>query len=119
MEASSHISPEKAFILPSYAERHARIVDSSRRLLRWESKGKRTKRGPNGKFSSSRFVDDLAGVSKYLDLSVESTSASGSSETDESHPLRSRSGNSMSRGDESDGSSGESDPPIDFLSVPA
>ncbi|CAM6105398.1 unnamed protein product [Calypogeia fissa] len=121
MEAQSLISPEKSFFLPVYAERHARLVDSSRHLLRWESKGKRTKRGPGGKFSTSHFVDDQAGVGKYLDLSAESTSASGSSEADESQDQLSRSTScgSLFGADQSDGSSGESDPPVDFFSVPA
>ncbi|CAM6082710.1 unnamed protein product [Calypogeia fissa] len=112
-EAQSLISPEKAFILPSYAERHARIIDSSQKLLRWESKGRRSKRGPDGKFSSSRFVDDQAGVSKYLDLSAESTSASESSASDEP------SGSSSSRGTASDESSVEYDPPVNFVTFAA
>ncbi|CAM6096688.1 unnamed protein product [Calypogeia fissa] len=121
MEATSLISPKKDFILPSYAERHARIVDSSRRLLRWESKGIRTKRGPDGKFSSSRFVDDEASDNPYLDVDAESTSASGSPsfETDHSDGLFSASGSSPSAGSGSEGSLAHSDPPVDFVSFQA
>ncbi|CAM6082771.1 unnamed protein product [Calypogeia fissa] len=110
IEAESLISPEKAFILPAYAERHARIIDSSARLLRWESKGIRSRRGPDGKFLSSRFVDDRAAVSQYMDLSAESTTATESSDVS-SCDSDSSSGSGSSR-------SGGPDPPLDFVSFP-
>ncbi|CAM6093789.1 unnamed protein product [Calypogeia fissa] len=118
-EAQALISPEKSFLLPTYAERHARRVESSRRL-QWESKGRRSKRGPDGKFYRSQFVDDQAGASKYLDLSAESTSTESSSADDQSsRSALPSSRSSSSRGTASDESSAESNPPVDFVTFPA
>ncbi|CAM6091227.1 unnamed protein product [Calypogeia fissa] len=117
-EVETLISLEKPFILPAYAERHARVANSFACLLRSQSKGMRSLRGPHGNFLSSRFVDDQAVVSQFIDESAEETSAidSGDSQNSDSDDSVDSDGSSSSGGGSS--RSGASDPPLAFVSFP-
>ncbi|CAM6096078.1 unnamed protein product [Calypogeia fissa] len=78
----------------------------------------RSLRGPDGKFLTSRFVDDQADVSQFIDESAEETSATGSGDSQGSDFDDSAEGSGSSSSGGASSRSGASDPPLNFVSFP-
>jgi hypothetical protein len=75
LQGSDHVSPEKPFVLPSYAEKSAKqMVVQKSPILFWGQKGKRSN------ISSKIFVDDEAEETDREDSSSVTGSTSSSSE---------------------------------------